>query len=108
MFMAAGTGDHIFPGLAVADALRRMGVQVSWLGTPEGMENRLVGKAGYRLESIAIKGLRVRGTDVCLMAPCRLLKATLPDRGLIGKYRPQYILGMGGSVSRPASLASRS
>src|SRR5690625_7643829 len=88
MFMAAGTGDHIFPGLAVADALRRMGVQVSWLGTPEGMENRLVGKAGYRLESIAIKGLRGRGTAGWLMAPWRVLKATLQARRLIGKNRP--------------------
>ncbi|HLS06233.1 MAG TPA: undecaprenyldiphospho-muramoylpentapeptide beta-N-acetylglucosaminyltransferase [Wenzhouxiangella sp.] len=108
MIMAAGTGGHIFPGLAVADELRRMGVEVSWLGTPEGMENRLVGKAGYRLESIAIKGLRGRGAAGWLMAPWRVLKATLQARRLIGKNRPLCVLSMGGYVAGPGGLAARS
>ena len=42
MMMAAGTGGHVFPALAVAKQLQQQGTQVSWLATPTGMENRLL------------------------------------------------------------------
>ncbi|MDR9778628.1 glycosyltransferase, partial [Rhizobium hidalgonense] len=43
MVMAAGTGGHVFPALAVAEKLREQGIAVHWLATPAGMEHRLVG-----------------------------------------------------------------
>ena len=42
MMMAAGTGGHVFPALAVAKELQQQGIHVSWLATPTGMENRLL------------------------------------------------------------------
>ena len=59
--MAAGTGGHIMPGLAVARQALAQGWSVSWLGTAHGMENRLVPAAGIELDTIAFSGLRGKG-----------------------------------------------
>ena len=55
--IAAGTGGHIIPGLAVADEMLHRGWTVSWLGTTHGMENRLVPAAGIALDTVAVSGL---------------------------------------------------
>ncbi|WP_376689803.1 undecaprenyldiphospho-muramoylpentapeptide beta-N-acetylglucosaminyltransferase [Wenzhouxiangella sp. EGI_FJ10409] len=107
MIMAAGTGGHIFPGLAVAEVLRDRGVEVSWLGTPAGLENRLVPAAGFELERIAISGLRGRGLVGWLAAPWRVFKAVLQARALIRKHRPHCVLSMGGYVAGPGGVAAR-
>src|SRR5699024_6030630 len=107
MIMAAGTGGHIFPGLAVAAVLRERGARVSWLGTPSGLENRLVPAAGLALERITISGLRGRGLAGWLAAPWRVLKAMSQARRLIRKQRPDCVLSMGGYVAGPGGLAAR-
>ncbi len=107
MIMAAGTGGHIFPGLAVAAVLRQRGVDVSWLGTPTGMENRLVPAADLQLERITITGLRGRGLTGWLASPWRVVKAIFQARQLIRKHRPDCVLSMGGYVAGPGGLAAR-
>lgn len=107
MIMAAGTGGHIFPGLAVASELSRAGAEVIWLGTPGGLENRLVGQADYPMEHIRIGGLRGRGLLGWLAAPWRVLRATWQARGLMLKRRPHCVLSMGGYVAGPGGLAAR-
>jgi UDP-N-acetylglucosamine--N-acetylmuramyl-(pentapeptide) pyrophosphoryl-undecaprenol N-acetylglucosamine transferase len=59
LVMAAGTGGHVIPGLAVAREMRARGWSVSWLGTPAGMENRLVPPSGIPIDTIGFAGLRV-------------------------------------------------
>ena len=61
LIMAGGTGGHVFPALAVADWLRQQGCEIFWLGTPLGIEARLIPERGYSLESIGIRGLRGTG-----------------------------------------------
>ena len=51
LIMAAGTGGHIFPGLAIAKELELRGWDVHWMGTPWGMENKIVGEVGYPMVS---------------------------------------------------------
>ncbi|RFF29714.1 undecaprenyldiphospho-muramoylpentapeptide beta-N-acetylglucosaminyltransferase [Wenzhouxiangella sediminis] len=107
MIMAAGTGGHIFPGLAVASVLRQRGATVSWLGTPTGLENRLVPAADIELDCITISGLRGRGLLGWLAAPWRVLRAVSQARKLIREHRPDCVLSMGGYVAGPGGLAAR-
>ena len=61
MVMAAGTGAHIFPGLAIAETMRARGWQVSWLGTQRGMEAEIVPRHGLAFDAIDFSGLRGKG-----------------------------------------------
>ncbi|MEY3464697.1 MAG: hypothetical protein RL603_295, partial [Pseudomonadota bacterium] len=75
MIMAGGTGGHVFPALALAQALRQAACEVVWLGTRRGIEARLVPAAGIPVEWIAIGGLRGKGFLTLLAAPFALLRA---------------------------------
>ena len=75
LIMAGGTGGHIFPGLAVADALRERGWRVHWLGAPASMEARLVPAQGFALETISFGGVRGKSALTLALLPLRLLRA---------------------------------
>lgn len=105
--LAGGTGGHIFPGLAVAHVLRDAGARVSWLGTPHGLENRLVPAAGFELKRVSIQGLRGRGLAGWLAAPVRILRAMLQARRILKAERPRCVLSMGGYAAGPAGIAAR-
>lgn len=107
MIMAAGTGGHVFPGLAVAQELRQRGHEVFWLGTPNGMENRLVPPAGIEMEYIQMQGLRQNGLMRWLTAPIQLLRAVWQAARIIRRRRPAVALGMGGFVTGPGGLMAR-
>jgi UDP-N-acetylglucosamine--N-acetylmuramyl-(pentapeptide) pyrophosphoryl-undecaprenol N-acetylglucosamine transferase len=107
MIMAGGTGGHIFPGLAVARLLISQGVSVSWLGTPHGMENRVVAAEGIELEQIEISGLRGRGLLGWLAAPWRVFRAMLQARKVFQQRKPHCVLSMGGYVAGPGGLMAR-
>lgn len=104
MIMAAGTGGHIFPGLAVAHRLNARGARVSWLGTPQGLENRVVPPAGIELDRIRIGGLRGRGLLGWLAAPLRIARAMLEARRILKTRRPHCVLSMGGYVAGPGGV----
>ncbi|WP_427983429.1 undecaprenyldiphospho-muramoylpentapeptide beta-N-acetylglucosaminyltransferase [Agarivorans sp.] len=106
LVMAGGTGGHVFPGLAVADYLRQQGWDVSWLGTAERMEARLVPQHGYPINFISIKGVRGNGLVRKLAAPFKLLNAIRQARAVIKAYQPDVVLGMGGFASGPGGIAA--
>jgi len=106
MIMAGGTGGHVFPALAVARALRERGCEVSWLGSPDSFESRLVPQHGFPLDTIAVHRLRGQGLAGLVTAPFRLLRAGSQAARVLRRRRPQVVLGMGGFVAGPGGLVS--
>ena len=106
LVMAGGTGGHIFPGLAVAQALRARGVPVAWLGNPAGMEARVVPPTGIPIEYVSIGGLRGKGVVTKLLAPLRIASAIAQCLRVMRRLRPRVVLGMGGYVTGPAGIAA--
>jgi UDP-N-acetylglucosamine--N-acetylmuramyl-(pentapeptide) pyrophosphoryl-undecaprenol N-acetylglucosamine transferase len=104
--MAGGTGGHIFPGLAIAQALRDKGWRVHWLGAPNSMESRLVPARGFTLETIAFSGVRGKGMSSLLWLPLRLLRACWQSLTVLGRVQPDVVLGFGGYISLPGGLMS--
>ena len=104
LVMAGGTGGHIFPGLAVAEALRARGWQVHWLGAPASMESRIVPKHGFALETIAFGGVRGKGVLTLALLPLRLLRAFWQALAVVRRVRPGVVVGLGGSISFPGGM----
>lgn len=108
MIAAAGTGGHVFPALAVADALQAEGWQVDWLGTTEQrLEARVVPAAGYPLHQLNVQGLRGHGMMRKLRAPLQLLNAVGQAWRLMRREQTAVVLTFGGYVSGPAGVAAR-
>jgi UDP-N-acetylglucosamine--N-acetylmuramyl-(pentapeptide) pyrophosphoryl-undecaprenol N-acetylglucosamine transferase len=104
LIMAGGTGGHIFPGLAVAEALRSNGWQVQWLGAPNSMESRLVPPRGFPLQTIDFSGVRGKGMVTLALLPLRLLKAFWQSIQVIRRVKPDVVVGLGGYISFPAGM----
>jgi UDP-N-acetylglucosamine--N-acetylmuramyl-(pentapeptide) pyrophosphoryl-undecaprenol N-acetylglucosamine transferase len=104
LVMAAGTGGHVIPGLAVAREMQARGWSVSWLGTPAGMENKLVPPSGIPIDTIAFSGLRGKGLMHTLTGGFRLLGAFWSCLRIIRARRTTAVLGMGGYVCFPGGL----
>jgi len=104
LIMAGGTGGHIFPGLAVAQALRERGWRVHWLGAPRSMESRLVPPKGFPLELVDFSGVRGKGLRSLLALPWRLLRAFGQSIAVLRRVRPDVVVGLGGYISFPAGL----
>lgn len=106
MVMAGGTGGHVFPALAVARHLREAGWQVSWLGTADRMEARVVPQHGIEIDFIDIKGVRGNGLLRKLMAPLQIVKAVYQSWQIQRRLKPDVVLGMGGYASGPGGIAA--
>jgi UDP-N-acetylglucosamine--N-acetylmuramyl-(pentapeptide) pyrophosphoryl-undecaprenol N-acetylglucosamine transferase len=104
LIMAGGTGGHIYPGLAVADALRAQGWNIVWLGAPKSMEAELVPKHGYPVAWVNFSGVRGKGVMRLLTLPFTLLRALGQSADAIFRYRPDVVLGMGGYITLPGGL----
>ena len=102
--MAAGTGGHIMPGLAVAREMQGRGWSVSWLGTSHGMENKLVPPTQIPLDTITFSGLRGKGLLHTATGGLRLLKAFWDCFGILRKRGANAVLGMGGYVCFPGGM----
>lgn len=106
MIMAGGTGGHVMPALAVASVLLRENIEISWIGTRDGLEATLVPEANIDFDEIDIKGLRRSGIVRKLLMPFMLLKAMIQTLAVIRSRNPDAVLGMGGFVSAPGGLVA--
>lgn len=106
LIMAGGTGGHIFPGLAVADALRADGRAVAWLGAHGGLEVKLVAGHDVTMHLIPVQALRGHGWRRLLAAPWMLARSVWAALVLLRRLRPASVLSMGGFVAGPGGVAA--
>jgi UDP-N-acetylglucosamine--N-acetylmuramyl-(pentapeptide) pyrophosphoryl-undecaprenol N-acetylglucosamine transferase len=109
LIMAGGTGGHIFPGLAVAEALKSRGWRVHWLGSrgsaaSPSMESQLVPPRGFPFETIDFSGVRGKGPVTLALLPLRLLKAFWQSLQTVRRVRPDVVVGLGGYVTFPGGM----
>ncbi len=104
MVMAGGTGGHVYPALAVADALIVRGWDVFWLGTRSGLEARVVPQQNIRMVWVSMSGLRGNGLLRWVVLPFALLRAFGQAAAAILRERPDVVLGMGGYTAFPGGM----
>ncbi|MEL6749098.1 MAG: undecaprenyldiphospho-muramoylpentapeptide beta-N-acetylglucosaminyltransferase [Pseudomonadota bacterium] len=106
LITAGGTGGHVFPALVVARQLQGAGHEIRWLGTPDSFESRLVPEHGFTLETIP--ALRLRGQRIwaTIKAPVALLRSVWQARGILRRWQPQVVLGMGGFAAGAGGIAA--
>jgi UDP-N-acetylglucosamine--N-acetylmuramyl-(pentapeptide) pyrophosphoryl-undecaprenol N-acetylglucosamine transferase len=109
IFAGGGTGGHLFPGLAVAREFQRRDptTEILFVGTEQGIEFRVVPKAGFRLETLTVKGLKGRGMRGLLDALYGVPTSVVRSVAVIKKFRPDCVIGLGGYASGPVLLAAK-
>src|SRR3972149_11255894 len=106
LIAAGGTAGHVRPALAVAEALRERGVSVTFAGSPDRVESRLVPEAGYELETFRVAGLPRKPGLKQVRAGWQALRAPFAALRLLARRNPDVVLGGGGYVSGPMVLAA--
>ena len=104
LIMAGGTGGHIFPGLAVAEALRAQGWRVHWLGAPGSMEAQLVPPRGFAFEAVSFGGVRGKGLQTLALLPLKLLRAFWQSLQVVRRVQPDVVVGLGGYITFPGGM----
>ena len=107
LIMAGGTGGHVFPALAVAGKLRQLAVDLSWLGTRNGIEADLVPSHDIPINFMEVEGIRGKGVTALLKAPPLLCLSVNQAFNALLEFGPDVVLGMGGFVSGPGAIAAR-
>src|SRR5579862_2981078 len=108
LIAAGGTAGHVLPALAVADALSERGVHVTFAGSPDRVEARLVPDAGYELDSFRISGLPRQPGPALLGALAQASAAPAACRAILRRRRADVVFGAGGYVAGPMLLAAAS
>lgn len=107
LIAGGGTGGHLFPGIAVAQELRRrVGAEVSFVGSDYGIERTAVPAAGFEVDLLPVRGLRGRGPAEVVRGVGRVAKSLVGARRVLRARRPDLVVGVGGYASFPAVAAA--
>ncbi|MFE3716536.1 UDP-N-acetylglucosamine--N-acetylmuramyl-(pentapeptide) pyrophosphoryl-undecaprenol N-acetylglucosamine transferase [Streptomyces cyaneofuscatus] len=106
---AGGTGGHIYPGLALAEALRRAepDAVISFIGTERGLETTLIPAAGYRLHTVDMIPFDPALGAKRFLLPAALLRSGAQARSVLRRQQAQVVVGMGGYPSAPAIVGAK-
>jgi UDP-N-acetylglucosamine--N-acetylmuramyl-(pentapeptide) pyrophosphoryl-undecaprenol N-acetylglucosamine transferase len=107
LIAAGGTAGHVRPALAVAEALRERGVTVTFAGSPDRIESRLVPEAGFELDTFRVSGFPRRIGLGLILALAQAARAPFSCLRILRRRKPHVVLGGGGYVAGPMVLASR-
>ncbi|HET9951915.1 MAG TPA: undecaprenyldiphospho-muramoylpentapeptide beta-N-acetylglucosaminyltransferase [Candidatus Eisenbacteria bacterium] len=109
LIAGGGTGGHVYPGLAIAEewARRHPDMEVVFVGTDRGVESKAVPSAGYRLRTIAARGLPRRPGFGQLRAAGALVASLWQTWRILGEESPSVVVVTGGYVSGPVGLLAR-
>ncbi|MEX2601112.1 MAG: undecaprenyldiphospho-muramoylpentapeptide beta-N-acetylglucosaminyltransferase [Balneolaceae bacterium] len=110
LIAAGGTGGHVYPAIAIADALKQQdpGSEILFVGTRDRMEWQAVPKAGYEIRSIWISGFHRRLTPQNLLFPVKLLVSLVQSLMILKQFRPDVVISCGGFAAGPVSwMASK-
>ena len=104
---AAGTGGHINPGIAIANEIKKHNshAEITFIGTPRGLENDLVSRAGYKLKVIEAYGIKRQITMQNFRNAYKTLKSYKVAKQIIQEIKPNIIIGTGGYICGPVFSA---
>src|SRR3954471_23436536 len=106
LIAAGGTAGHVLPSLAIAEALRARGLLVSFAGSPDRIEARLVPEAGYEFDAFRISGLPRRPGVAQLRAMITAGAAPRACARILAARKPDVVFGGGGYVAGPMVYAA--
>jgi UDP-N-acetylglucosamine--N-acetylmuramyl-(pentapeptide) pyrophosphoryl-undecaprenol N-acetylglucosamine transferase len=107
LIAGGGTGGHLYPGIAIAEEIvARPGGEVLFVGTARGLETKLVPAAGFALELLDVSGLNRVGATAMMRGLARLPRALMGAGGIVRRFRPDLVMGVGGYASGPVVLAA--
>ncbi len=107
LIMAGGTGGHIFPALAIAKELSSRGMDIVWLGSKGGMEEKIVPKHGHPIHCIHSSGLRGKSLFAFIKGVCLLAIGFIQTISLFLKNKPNIVIGMGGYASGVGGIVAK-
>jgi UDP-N-acetylglucosamine--N-acetylmuramyl-(pentapeptide) pyrophosphoryl-undecaprenol N-acetylglucosamine transferase len=102
-----GTGGHIFPGIAIAEAWKARGGAVTFVGTPQGQEGDIVPRYGFPIRLMTVGRLKGAGLKQKIKTFASLPGSILQARALLKELKPSVVLGIGGYASGPLVMAAK-
>lgn len=107
VFAGGGTGGHLYPAIAIADALRGRNARIAFIGTSDRLEATIVPKAGYELRTVTSRALQRAITPQLIRTIVDNVKGTVQSLRLLAATRPNLVIATGGYVCFPVTLAAR-
>ncbi|MEP2448675.1 MAG: undecaprenyldiphospho-muramoylpentapeptide beta-N-acetylglucosaminyltransferase [Balneola sp.] len=103
LIAAGGTGGHVYPAIAIADAIKNENAdsEILFVGTKDHMEWKAVPKAGYKIKSVWISGFHRRLTLKNMLFPLKLVTSLVQSFGIVSSFKPQVMVSCGGYAAGP-------